>query len=191
MIIHSLFSILNFLSKIYYLLHDDAEIWSQEEIERIKNGIKNCQGAKGAMPPFANSPKISECECFIRFALDLEFPLFPGGKELSQTEQRILYNKIWKSYRNKLAHMAMPDCPVIAIDFGERKYEGIDGVSELLEGNTKPAFIKQGEQYAVYPDLFTRDIKKWIGWLKLLIQEPGRFSDNRINATIDWIENTN
>lgn len=182
-----LFSILNFLSKVYYLLQSDAALWTKEEVEDIKKALKNCPDTKGASPPFVGSPKRSEMDCFIKFALALEFPLFSGVKDLSKAEQTERYIKIWGSYRNKLAHMAMPDQAAISIDFADREYEGINGVAELLDGNTESAFVKDGDRYAVYTDLFARDIEKWVGWLKLEIDNQ-KFSDERIIATLNWIK---
>lgn len=182
-----LFSVLNFLAKTYFLLHDGSGIWTIEEVRQISQELNKSPETKGAVPPPVGSPKQSEAECFVKFALDLEFPLFQDSKQLSTTEQRELYEKIWRSYRNKLAHMAMPAHAAITLDFGNRNYEGIDGVAELLDNNTEPAFVKQGANYAVYPDLFIRDIKKWIGWLNQQIDDPDKFPDEQIQATLDWI----
>lgn len=184
-----LFSVLNFLSKTYYLLHDDAERWTKEEVERVRKAIKKYPEARGAVAPFVGSPKISEKECFVRFALALDFPLFAAGRELTTKEERQCYEDIWNYYRDKLAHMAMPNSAVVAIHFEQhRQYEGVDGVANLLDGNTDPAFVRQGDRYVVYPDLFARDIKKWVEWLNYRIQDPRIVRVERVLETLNWIK---
>lgn len=180
-----LFSTLNFLSKVYYLLHDNAKLWTKEEVDLIKKELKSNARTKKAKPPFVGSPRKTERDCFIKFASDLEYPLFNGSKELPISEQKVLYDKIWNSFRNKLAHMAMPDGTATALDFGDMSYN--DAV-EILDINTDAAFVKQEDRYVVFPDLFARDIKEWVRWLNQKIHDPKKFNEQRVIATINWIK---
>ena len=60
-----LFSVLNFLSKVYYLLHDDGAVWTSDEVRAVKRAIRGCPDANGATPPLVGTPKKSELNCFI------------------------------------------------------------------------------------------------------------------------------
>lgn len=184
-----LFAVLNFLSKAYYLLQEGSEVWSEEEIKKTKKILRKLPKGTKAFPPVFGSPKKTERDCFIDFALALQFPLFSNSKELSKKEQTERYSEIWESYRNKLSHMAMPKHAAVTLNFADLKYEGSGGAEELLEIDTSPAFIKSGTLYAVRIDFFARDIKKWVNWINQEIDENPKISDERVKATLNWTKN--
>jgi hypothetical protein len=179
-----MFAVLNFLSKAYYLLHDDAELWSEEEVRRVKRALRSCPDSHGAVPPFKGAPKRSEKACFIEFADAMDFPFFLGEEDMPQSDRRQIFERMWDSYRNKLAHMAMPGQAISSVgDYAGRPYSE---VRQMLDGNTQPAFVESNGAYLPITDLLSRDIRKWVDWLKTEV-DYGGFSDRRIRAAIDWI----
>lgn len=175
------FAIINFLSKIYCILKKgESAFISQKQIDEwkeLKDKLKKKEpGFWEEIKKYyeKNKPRLgemNESEAFVLFINDCPVKILANKKD---TE------KIWKYFRNKISHLALPKGKVATTKF--YKYSFLEAKESVKKSNE--AAIKDN---ICDVDLLNYRIKEAIEWLENEIDK--RKNRQKVITIIKWHDN--
>lgn len=171
-----LFSALNYLGKIYFLLRNDLP-YTAEEILKAKKWIKN--NVPTEMTEVIKTKRggeLNELECFIDLMKDC-----PCSINLKEDDLA----KIWRSFRNKLSHVVDTQkySASLVYDFtGKRSSE----IEKLIKNSKDKPFIVSGRILICMTDVLNNTVQSICDWLCEGVSN--KFSEVEIKRTLNWLE---
>jgi hypothetical protein len=181
LMILGLFSALNFLAKIYKILHKgNSCIVNKEEIKKLKDFIKKHSEVKKMIQPKIVGQIRDEESAFIKLIKDSE-------SNFGLNEEKLRY--IWKCFRNYLVHSATiyPGASSITFTISNKNFKQF---LDHLEERKRPVFARNQYGPRCYPDILNVEVKYIKNWLIKEI-ESNKFSDKNVEAAFNWIQNWN
>jgi hypothetical protein len=184
LMVHGLFAVINFIAKAYtmlvqgYDLSEDNEKQWQQLLVDDPEFAKKYKTYKNKGYIYEKFSVINEEVAFKRLIKNADINWGYDDQQLSQ---------IWKYYRNKLTHMAVPggiigaDAPAkISYPSAWLKYYSINS----------PPFVKHSkkELYACDANLLNRDTKKLVEWVCNQLFDRNKYSQAQILRLAQWLE---
>lgn len=170
-----LFSIINFLGKVYSLLEDPSIAITQEEVEEAKQLVKSVDGLKANKAfELKRVGQINETTSSLK--LFAECPYLDSG--FSEDELR----RVWDGVRNNLSHMIVPYNGItIVVRAGGGKFDAARSDLEI-----QPAFRKMADgRMHCDVDALSLRIEQVAEWLskKILANE---YSEEALMRILGW-----
>lgn len=154
-----LFSSMEYLCKIYYVLKIGYENIPNSDKQKGRNDIKWQKPLN---------------------VLITDYPADFGIKSLSSDKIKLF----WKNWRHKLAHLLAQDPLWGQVNAFDNRNENYNEAMENLK-NTIP-FIQENGRWICNADRLAKEIDSISDWL---IKETDKYDDNRIKNTFEWLKN--